>query len=92
MKGHKPKSYSQFPDPMAPASVKASESYGIAYAKSIESQWGGLDDFSHGFGKRLVEFNRNRDYANGTQDTSIYKQILTIHVHALDSLTQVQPQ
>ena len=76
MKGHKPKSYSQFPDPMAPASVKASESYGIAYAKSIEAQWGGLDDFSHGFGKRLVEFNRNRDYANGTQDTSIYKQIL----------------
>ena len=76
MKGHKPKSYSQFPDPMAPASVKASEDYGIAYAKSIEAQWGGLDDFSHGFGKRLVEFNRNRDYANGTQDTSIYKQIL----------------
>ena len=78
MKGqYKPKSYSQFPDPMAPASVKASENYGIQYAKSIEAQWGGLDDFSTGFGKRLVEFNRNRDYANGTQDTSIYKQILS---------------
>jgi len=77
MKGHhKPKSYSQFPDPMAPASVKASHDYGVSYAKSIEAQWGGLDDFSTGFGKRLVEFERNRDYANGTQDTSIYKQIL----------------
>jgi hypothetical protein len=77
MKGHhKPKSYAQFPDPMAPASVKASEDYGISYAKSIEAQWGGLDDFSTGFGKRLVEFQRNRDYANGTQDTAVYKQIL----------------
>ncbi len=77
MKGRqKPKSYAQFPDPMAPASVKASQAYGISYAKSIEAQWGGLDDFSTGFGKRLVEFQRNRDYAYGTQDTSIYKQIL----------------
>jgi len=77
MKGqHKPKSYAQFPDPMAPASVKASHNYGVQYAKSIEAQWGGLDDFSTGFGKRLVEFQRNRDYANGTQDTAVYKQIL----------------
>lgn len=28
------------------------------------------------YGRRMKEFNTNRDYANGTQDTSKYKQVL----------------
>jgi len=65
-----------FPDPLASPDAKAAKSYGLKYAKAIESQWGHTDDHGSIFRKRLDEFERYRDYANGTQDTKIYKQIL----------------
>ena len=54
-----------------------SKAYGLKYAKAIEKQWGGADDEGSIFRRRLKQFELNRDYANGTQDTTIYKKILT---------------
>lgn len=68
--------YGNFPDPFAPHAQKTSKSYGMKYAKAIEKQWGRSDDEKSLFRRRLKDFETNRDYANGTQDTSIYKQIL----------------
>lgn len=68
--------YGNFPDPFAHHSKKTSKSYGLKYAKAIEKQWGHSDDERSLFRRRLKDFETNRDYANGTQDTSIYKQIL----------------
>ena len=68
--------YGNFPDPFAHYSKKVSKSYGLKYAKAIEKQWGNSDDERSLFKRRLKDFETNRDYANGTQDTSIYKQIL----------------
>ena len=65
-----------FPDPLAPAMEKLDKSYGLKYAKAIEGHWGKIDDEAGAYQKRRKEFERNRDYANGTQDTTIYKQIL----------------
>ena len=66
-----------FPDPLADHATKSTKAYGLTYAKAIESQWGSIDDEASLYRRRLKEFERNRDYANGTQDTSVYKQILT---------------
>ena len=74
--GNNQGSFGSFPDPFANKEEKGKKAYGLKYAKAIEKQWGSGDDSSSLFSKRLKEFNRNRDYANGTQDTSIYKQIL----------------
>tara|TARA_R100001510_G_scaffold13780_1_gene10934 strand:+ start:2768 stop:5194 length:2427 start_codon:yes stop_codon:yes gene_type:complete len=65
-----------FPDPMASQEEKLSKEYGLKYAKAIEGQWGSTDSTSSTYGGRKNVFSRNRDYANGTQDTSIYKQML----------------
>jgi len=70
------KKSSTFPDPLAPAAQKLDKSYGLKYAKAIEGNWGKIDDEAGTYQKRRREFERNRDYANGTQDTTIYKQIL----------------
>ena len=70
------KKSSTFPDPLAPAQEKLQKSYGLKYAKAIEGNWGKVDDESGTYQKRRREFERNRDYSNGTQDTTIYKQIL----------------
>jgi hypothetical protein len=69
-----------FPDPLAPMEVKQSEEYGLQYAKAIENQWGKLNSTDSLFSRRNVMFERCRNYANGTQDTSIYKKLL----HTLD--------
>ena len=66
-----------FPDPFAPIVDKLSRGYFLKYAKAIQAQWGNIDSTSSLFGKRNREFEINRDYANGTQDTSIYKQLIT---------------
>jgi hypothetical protein len=66
-----------FPDPLAPQDIKSGKKYGIKYAKAIESQWGKLQDSESLYRKRNKIWERNRDYANGTQDTNIYKRILT---------------
>ncbi len=65
-----------FPDPLATQQAKESDSYGLQYAKAIYSQWGKMNESSSLLGKRNKIFERNRDYASGTQDTSIYKQLL----------------
>tara|TARA_Y100001937_G_scaffold101502_1_gene139276 strand:- start:1615 stop:4047 length:2433 start_codon:yes stop_codon:yes gene_type:complete len=65
-----------FPNPLAPYEEKISKEYGLKYAKAIEGQWGSTDSTSSTYGGRKNIFARNRDYANGTQDTSIYKQLL----------------
>ena len=65
-----------FPDPLAERADKSSEEYGLQYAKAIHSQWGKQSDSTSLIAKRNKTFERNRDYANGTQDTSIYKQLL----------------
>lgn len=67
---------SSFPDPLASTEIKKSKSYGIQYAKAIESQWGKITSATSLYGKRNVVFERSRDYANGTQDTNIYKKLL----------------
>jgi hypothetical protein len=68
---------SGFPDPLASPLEKQDKAYGLQYAKSIEKQWGRMTDKSSLFGSRNEIFKRNRTYANGTQDTSIYKKLLT---------------
>ena len=65
-----------FPDPLAPFEEKVGKEYGLRYAKAIEGQWGNPDSATSGIGGKKKTFSRNRDYANGTQDTNIYKQML----------------
>ena len=65
-----------FPDPFADQEDKLSKEYGLKYAKAIEGQWGSSIDSDSTLGNRKSMFARNRDYANGTQDTAIYKQLL----------------
>ena len=65
-----------FPDPLAESSVKESRDYGLKYAKAIEAQWAGLNSTDTLLSRRNKMFERCRNYANGTQDTSIYKQLL----------------
>ena len=66
-----------FPDPLAPQAVKQGKAYGLKYAKAIEAQWGKMSDSDSLFKRRNRVWERNKDYANGTQDTNIYKRILT---------------
>ena len=66
-----------FPDPLAPKDIKEGVKYGLKYAKAIEGQWGKMQDAESLLKKRNKVWERNRDYANGTQDTTIYKRILT---------------
>ena len=70
-------SKSGFPDPLASSLEKQDKSYGLQYAKAIESQWGKMTDKSSLYGSRNEVFEKNRRYANGTQDTTIYKKLLT---------------
>jgi len=66
-----------FPDPLAPREEKLKEEYGLQYAKAIEDQWGDVNAKGSVYGRRNEVFERNRAYANGTQDTNIYKRLLT---------------
>lgn len=67
---------SSFPDPLATTEEKMQKAYGLAYAKALVAQWGGIDSEGSLYRRRYKEFETSRSYANGTQDTSIYKQIL----------------
>jgi hypothetical protein len=69
--------FGNFPNPLADAVVKMSKKYGLKYAMAIEKQWGAADDEGSIFRRRMKSFELNRDYAHGTQDTTIYKKILT---------------
>lgn len=66
-----------FPNPLASTEEKMNKAYGLNYAKSLMAQWGGIDSEGSLYRKRYKEFETSRAYANGTQDTSIYKQILS---------------
>jgi hypothetical protein len=68
---------SNFPDPLASKSEKCSMEYGLKYAKAIVNQWGDTVDDTSFLRKRSKIFERNRRYAKGVQDTSIYMQLLT---------------
>ena len=70
------KSKQGFPNPLESTEKKESKEYGVQYAKAIESQWGKTTDESSLVGKRNRIFEKDRDYAIGVQDTSIYKQLL----------------
>ena len=74
--GRENSKYGNFPDPFSPPEEKASKAYGLKFAKAIAGQWGSRDDSSSLFNSRMNSFEKNRDYANGTQDVSIYKQLL----------------
>ncbi len=72
----KNKNAHSFPDPLAAQETKASKEYGLKYAKAIENQWGDFANSESLYKKRNKIFEKNREYANGTQDTTIYKQLL----------------
>jgi len=76
MYGKQGKNSIGFPDPLASREQKESEKYGLSYAKAISSQWGAIERDNSLYKKRATTFERNRAYANGTQDTSIYRQLL----------------
>jgi len=68
-----------FPDPLASSEEKGKNEYGLKYAKAIYKQWGKFEEESSLYRKRYKIFERNRDYANGTQDTTIYRQLLNTY-------------
>ena len=68
---------STFPDPLASYEKKVSKAYGLKYAKAIFSEWGSLDSETSLYPRRFREFETSRDYANGTQDTTKYMDILS---------------
>jgi hypothetical protein len=70
------KKRSGFPDPLLPREKKEGKEYGLRYAKAIQDQWGKIEEENSLYRKRRRVFDRNRAYANGTQDTSIYRQLL----------------
>jgi hypothetical protein len=65
-----------FPNPLASSEEKQSKDYGLSYAKAIYNQWGKFNEDSSLYRRRYNIFERNRNYANGTQDTAIYRQLL----------------
>jgi hypothetical protein len=71
------KSKSGFPDPLAPQSEKETKDYGLKYAKAIQNQWSAGTQGSSLMKRRRDTFIKNRAYAQGNQDTSIYRQLLT---------------
>ncbi len=71
------KKSSNFPDPLAPSEEKQGKKYGLSYAKAIYNQWGKMDQQNSAYGNRRRTFEKNRRYANGTQDTAIYRSLLT---------------
>ena len=74
---NKSKNTKGFPDPLAPSEQKATQEYGEQFAKAIESQWGSASDSKSLFKTKKDTFERSRKYANGTQDTTPYKKLLS---------------
>lgn len=65
-----------FPDPLCSEETKRSSGHGLQFAKAVMNQWGGHQDSSSLYTKRYKKFEKNRKYANGNQDTTIYRQLL----------------
>jgi hypothetical protein len=55
---------------------KKEKEYGLVMRKLYTSSGATIDQEGVLYNKRSKVFARNRDYANGTQDTKIYKQLL----------------
>ena len=66
----------KFPDPLVSKDIKDDKAYGLKYAKAIESQWNATNEENALQKKRSKTFERNRDYAQGVQNTTIYKRLL----------------
>ena len=71
------KKASGFPDPLADSQAKESKEYGLSYAKAIYGQWGDTSVDGTLYSDRKKVFERNRSYANGTQNTNIYRSLLS---------------
>ena len=79
------RSSGKFPDPLVSKDIKDDKAYGLKYAKAIEGQWNATNEENALQEKRRRTFERNRDYAQGEQNTSIYKRLLTsLDPHAGD--------
>ena len=67
------------PNPLASAEEKATEEYGLSYARLIENEWfyiksdGGTNNYSD---KRL-KFDKLRKYARGEHSTDLHKKLIT---------------
>jgi hypothetical protein len=66
-----------FPNPFATPEEKQLDSYGLMFARGIESQWELTEAQNTFFRNRIAEFEEARDYAYGRQNTQIYKTILS---------------
>ena len=66
----------KFPDPLTKKELKDEKAYGLKYAKAIESQWNSTNEQNSLHRKRSRTFEKNRDYAQGVQNTDIYKRLL----------------
>ena len=66
----------KFPDPLTKKDLKDEKAYGLKYAKAIESQWNSTNEQNSLHRKRSKTFEKNRDYAQGVQNTEIYKRLL----------------
>ena len=75
--GQEQNAESTFPNPLASVEQKSSPQYGLKYAKAIFAEWGSVDSESSLYRRRFREFETSRDYANGTQDSSKYKELLS---------------
>lgn len=67
------------PNPLASAEEKASEEYGLSYARLIESEWfynRGNNGSSTYLDKRL-KFDKLRRYARGEHSTDLHKKLIT---------------
>ena len=61
-----------FPNPLAPKSEKAQESFGLKVAQGIEGEWFSNQKFN--FTKRQAQIQEWRSYAYGKQNVDRYKQ------------------
>jgi len=75
--GNKVLNSALFPNPLATPEEKAKDAYGLQYARAIESQWDLTNTTNTFFSNRIRDFEEQRDYSHGRQNTDIYKQVLS---------------
>lgn len=65
-----------FPSPLVSNNKKRQKSYGLAYAKNIETQWFGGSSGDSAFYNKKRQFQEDRKYAQGNQSPALYKKYL----------------
>lgn len=67
------------PNPLASAEEKATEEYGLNYARLIESEWFYTNDggTNNNYVDKRLKFNKLRMYARGEHSTDIHKKLIT---------------